>query len=72
MLCSLYYGSSPDLSVFKLKTLAVEPKWEQKSQGGHPGMRRGPPILTPERVQAAVPGEGGCSKTADRTKPKDP
>lgn len=30
------------ISVFKLKTLAVEPKWEQKSQGGHPGMRRGP------------------------------
>lgn len=24
-----------------------------------------PPILTPERVQAAVPGEGGCSKTAE-------
>lgn len=49
--------------------LWLGPSWEGKSSvaaQGKEGVWEGcTPILTPERVQAAVPGEGGCSRTAE-------
>ena len=49
--------------------LLLEPRWEGKSSVAARGKKRvwggSATILTPERVQAAVPGEGGCSRTAE-------
>lgn len=44
-----------------------EPSSKGKSQRGRQGQgcKERVTILTPERVQAAVPGEGGCSRTAE-------
>lgn len=50
-----------------LAQLLPKPSSKGKSQRGSQGQgcKGRATILTPERVQAAVPGEGGCSRTAE-------